>query len=107
MRIKTRASQPALRQAIRGHERRSSVRGEAAVSFGVLSYSPQGGDVPLSPDGGLSFDSGVPVIGKVRTGLQYSGTLPLKDVLRNPRALLQNPAAQKLAKELLGRLLER
>ena len=64
-----------------------------------------GGDVPYALDGGLSFDSGVPVIGKLRAGLQNSGTLPLKDVLRNPQAILQNPAAQKLAKELVGRLL--
>ena len=66
-----------------------------------------GGDVPYSLDGGLSFDSGVPVIGRLRAGLQNSGTLPLKEVLKNPQALLQNPAAQKLARALLGRLFER
>jgi len=66
-----------------------------------------GGDVPYSLDGGLSFESGVPIIGRLRAGLQNSGTLPLKEVLRNPQAILQNPAAQKLAKELLGRLFER
>jgi hypothetical protein len=34
--------------------------------------------------------------------LQYNGTLALRDIVNNPKALLTNPAAQKLAKQLIG-----
>jgi LEA14-like dessication related protein len=67
-----------------------------------------GGNVPYALDGGLSFNSGVPLLGDVHVALpQFSGTLPLRDVLSNPQAILQDPAAQKLAKELLGHMLSR
>jgi LEA14-like dessication related protein len=66
-----------------------------------------GGNVPYALDGGLSLDTGSPLAGKLRVPLQYSGTLPLRDILNNPQALLHNAAAQKLAKELVGGFLNR
>ena len=66
-----------------------------------------GGDVPYSLDGGLSVETGMPMLGKVRVPLQYSGTLKLKEILNNPQAIMQNPAAQKLARQLIGGLFSR
>jgi LEA14-like dessication related protein len=66
-----------------------------------------GGNVPYALAGGLSLNTGVPLLGDVRVPLNYTGTLPLRDVLNNPQALMQNPAAQKLAKELIGSVLTR
>jgi LEA14-like dessication related protein len=66
-----------------------------------------GGNVPYSLDAGLSFNTGSPFLGNVRVPLQYSGTLPLKDILNNPQALMQNQAAQKLAKQLLNGIFSR
>lgn len=66
-----------------------------------------GGNVPYAFDGGLTMNAGTPVFGDVHVPLQYSGTLALKEILNNPRVLLQSPAAQKLAKQLLGGLFSR
>jgi LEA14-like dessication related protein len=66
-----------------------------------------GGNVPYSLDAGLSFNTGNPIFGSLRVPIQYSGTLPLKDILKNPQALMQNPAAQKLAKQLIGSFFSR
>src|SRR4051812_30063603 len=62
-----------------------------------------GGDVPYDLQGGLSFDTGNPLLGSLRVPLRYSGTLPLKRVLSDPEALLRSEAARKLAGEVLGR----
>lgn len=62
-----------------------------------------GGDVPYDLEGGLSFDTGNPLLGSLRVPLRYSGTLPLKRVLSDPEALLRSEAARKLAGEVLGR----
>jgi len=62
-----------------------------------------GGDVPYDLQGGLSFDTGNPLVGSLRVPLRYSGTLPLKRVLSDPEALLRSEAARKLAGEVLGR----
>jgi LEA14-like dessication related protein len=70
-----------------------------AAEKGIVA---SGGNVPYTLDAGLSFDTGTPLIGTLRVPLQYSGTLPLKSIVNNPQALLQNPAAQKLAREILG-----
>lgn len=66
-----------------------------------------GGNVPYSLDGGLSLNSGVPMLGNLRVPLEYQGTLPLGEILNNPRAIMQSPAAQKLAKQLIGGLFGR
>ncbi len=61
-----------------------------------------GGNVPYSLDAGLSFNTANPIFGSLRVPLQYTGTLPLRDILKNPQALMQNPAAKELAKQLIG-----
>ena len=63
-----------------------------------------GGNVPYALDAGLSIDTGAPLLGKLRVPLQYNGTLPLRDIVNNPQAIAQNPAARKLAAELIGGL---
>ena len=66
-----------------------------------------GGDVPYDLQGGLSFQSGNPLLGSVRVPLRYSGTLPLKRVLSDPEALLRSDAARKLAAGVFGRFFGR
>lgn len=61
-----------------------------------------GGDVPYALDGGLSFDSGNPLVGKLRAPLSYSGTLRLRSILSNPQLWLQSDTARKLGQYLLG-----
>jgi LEA14-like dessication related protein len=61
-----------------------------------------GGNVPYDLQGGLSFDTGNPLLGSLRVPLRYSGTLPLKRVLSDPEALLRSEAARRLAGEVLG-----
>ena len=63
-----------------------------------------GGDVPYDLRGGLSFETGNPLFGTLRVPLQYRGTLPLKQVLSDPEALLRSEAARRLARQALGRL---
>lgn len=67
-----------------------------------------GGDVPYTLDGGLSVGGGNALLGQsVRVPLQFTGTLPLKQVLNDPRLLLQSAAARKLAEQALGGFLGR
>ena len=75
-----------------------------AAEQGIMK---SGGNVPYALDGGLSLNTGMPMLGNLRVPLQYSGTLPLKEILSNPQAVMQNPAAQKLARGLIGGLLSR
>ena len=63
-----------------------------------------GGDVPYDLRAGLSFDTGNPLAGTLRVPLRHSGTLPLRRVLSDPRALLRSEAARRLAAEVLGRV---
>ena len=66
-----------------------------------------GGDVPYDLQGGLSFETGNPLLGSLRVPLRYSGTLPLKRVLSDPEALLRSDAARRLAVDVLGRFFGR
>jgi LEA14-like dessication related protein len=61
-----------------------------------------GGNVPFDLAGGLSFETNSPLAPTVRVPLRYSGMLPLKRILSDPEALLQNPAAKRLAATVLG-----
>jgi LEA14-like dessication related protein len=70
-----------------------------AAEQGIVKSS---GNVPYAFNGGLSLNSGSPLAGDLRVPLQYNGMLPLKQILSDPQVLLQNPAAQKLAKDTLG-----
>ena len=83
-----------------------------SVTFDHLLSAEQairgsGGDVPYDLDAALSFDTGNPLFGSLRVPLRHSGTLPLKQVLSDPQALLRNPAARRLATEVLGGLFGR
>lgn len=60
-----------------------------------------GGDIPYSVDGKLGIGGGIPLIGEHSIPLNYSGTLPLREALRNPATLMKNPLARELATELL------
>ena len=66
-----------------------------------------GGNVPYALEGGLSINTGTPLVGELHIPLQYNGTLPIRDVLNNPQAIAQSPAAQKLARELLTSMFNR
>src|SRR6185312_7061855 len=61
-----------------------------------------GGNVPFDLGGGLSFETGSPLAPSIRVPVHYSGTLPLKRILSDPEALLQSPAAKRLAAAVLG-----
>ena len=80
-----------------------------AVTFENLMAAEQalvksGGNVPFSLDAGLSAGSGNALLGQsVRVPLSYSGTLPLRDVLNDPKILMQSPAARALAQKVLGK----
>lgn len=64
------------------------------------------GNVPYTLTGKLSLASDSPLsfLGdKASVPLSYSGTLPLRDYLADPRIILNSPAAQELAKSALSR----
>lgn len=63
-----------------------------------------GGNVPYALDAGLTVGGGSALLGQsLRLPLNYSGTLPLKDVLSDPKVLMQSPAARALAQKVLGK----
>ncbi|HEV7302213.1 MAG TPA: LEA type 2 family protein [Tepidisphaeraceae bacterium] len=82
-----------------------------AVTFENLLAAEQalvktGGNIPFSLDAGLSAGRGTALLGQsVRVPLSYSGTLPLRDVLNDPKILLQSPAARALAQKVIGNAL--
>ena len=59
-----------------------------------------GGNLSYALDGGLSFDAGG-MFGGLRVPMKYSGELPVADLLKNPMALLKNPALLNLAKAMM------
>lgn len=56
-----------------------------------------GWNIPYKLAGGVAVDTGNPLVGQVRVPLEYSGDLPLKQLLDSPMTLLQSPAARQLA----------
>ena len=66
-----------------------------------------GGSVPYDLVGGLTFDTGTPLVGRVRVPLRHSGTIPMRRILSDPEALLRSPAAKRLAAALLGSFFRR
>ncbi len=60
-----------------------------------------GGTVPYALDGGLSFGT-KGLFGDVRVPVSYQGTLDVKQIVNHPQAVMQSPAARKLAQDLLG-----
>ena len=67
-----------------------------------MAIRDSGGNVPYDLQAGLSFDTGTPLVGKVRVPVRHSGTLPLRRILSDPEALLRSPAAKRLAGVVLG-----
>jgi LEA14-like dessication related protein len=68
-----------------------------------------GGDVPFALSGNLDFGNAggwLPGQG-IKVPVSYSGTLPLKQLINNPQALLQSPAAKRLAQQLVTSWLTR
>ena len=63
-----------------------------------------GGDFNYALDAGLSFNTGVPLVGEMRVPMSYSGKLPLKQIVSDPKLLLKSPAARKVAEQILGSL---
>jgi LEA14-like dessication related protein len=63
-----------------------------------------GGNVPYDLAGDLTFDTGTPLIGQLRVPLSYSGTLSLRDILKDPKALFGSEAAKRLAAIVLSHL---
>ena len=92
------------------------VRLPVTVSFDSLlkaekAIRASGGDIPYEFEGALDFSQGglggmLPG-GATRVPLRYSGTLPLKRILSDPEALLNSPAAQRLAGKVLGQIFGR
>jgi LEA14-like dessication related protein len=80
-----------------------------AVTFENLMAAEQalvksGGNVPYTLNAGLSAGRGNALLGQsLRVPLTYSGTLPLRDVLNDPKILMQSPAARALAQKVIGK----
>lgn len=64
-----------------------------------------GGSIKYTLDAGLSFDTGLPILGVQRVPFAYEGTLNVKELLKNNwRTILNSPAAKELAQKALGGL---
>lgn len=61
-----------------------------------------GGDVPFTLSGKLGVGGGIPLLSDQSVPLSYSGTIPLRQALRDPRTILNSPAARQLARRVLG-----
>lgn len=71
-----------------------------AISDGIRR---SGGDVPFDLEAGLEFGGGMPLLSEpVRVPVRYSGTLPVRQLLKDPAVLLRSPAARELAEQLIG-----
>ena len=95
--------------------------GSLAVKFPLrLSYEnlmaaeqtivKRGGNVPYSLTGNLKFSGGAgnvvnDVMGGISVPVMYDGTLDVKSLVQNPQALMNSPAAKKLASQLVSGLL--
>ena len=71
-----------------------------------------GGNLPYSFTGSMKFSAGdtnmlTQALGGVSVPLKYEGTLDVKSLVQNPQALMQNPAAKKLAQQLIGSMFSR
>lgn len=76
-----------------------------AISEGIRK---SGGDVPYELEAGFEFGGGSNLLAQpVRVPVRFSGTLPLRQVLKDPKVLLRSSAARELAQEVLGGLLGR
>ena len=66
-----------------------------------------GGKIPYAFNGSMKFDAGkdsnplMQALGGVSVPLKYEGTLDVKSLVQNPQALMNSPAAKKLAQQLV------
>lgn len=68
----------------------------------------QGGDIPYTFDGTLTFDvHQLRLDQPARLEMHYSGTLPIRQVLRDPSLLLRSPALRRLAQIVLDQVFNR
>src|SRR5262245_45640602 len=70
------------------------------------------GTVPFQIDGSLKFSGGAKnaltdITGGLNVPLKYQGSLDVTQLVRNPQALMNSPAAKKLASQLAGSMLGR
>ena len=82
-----------------------------AVSFDRLLMAERAliesrGNVPYELDGSMEFSVGpLKALGQsVRVPLKFSGTLPLRDAVKDPIALLKTPAGRKFVQAVMGKL---
>jgi LEA14-like dessication related protein len=67
-----------------------------------------GGDIPYELEAGLEFGGGSALLGRpVRVPVRFSGTIPVRQLLKDPKVLLRSSAARELARDVLGGLLGR
>src|SRR5947208_545930 len=71
-----------------------------------------GGKLPYSFSGSMKFNAGdtnllTQALGGISVPLKYEGTLDVKSLVQNPQALMQSPAAKKLAQELVTSMFSR
>ncbi|MDB5299596.1 MAG: conserved secreted protein [Phycisphaerales bacterium] len=84
-----------------------------AVTFESLlaageALRKSGGDVPYNLDGNLEFGDRQKIGDlALNAPLHFTGTLPLRQILKDPQVLLQSPAARKLAEQVWGGLFDR
>ena len=64
-----------------------------------------GGNVPYQLEGELAFATGpLAALGRsVKVPLNFNGTLPLRDYVRDPVALMKSPAGRQLLQAILGK----
>ena len=78
------------------------------VTFDQLLSAAQavrasGGDIPYTLDGSFRFGANGSKLGiPLSVPFEYNGELPLKKLLSDPAVLLKNPAARRLAQEMIG-----
>lgn len=63
------------------------------------------GNVPYELDGTMEFSAGpLKALGQgIRVPLNFSGTLPLRDAVKDPVALLKTPAGRAFAEAVIGK----
>ena len=68
-----------------------------------------GGDVPLGLAANLEFTppGSFASLGNVSVPLRYSGTLKMREILKDPTIILRSPAARRLAEKVFGSWLGR
>jgi LEA14-like dessication related protein len=76
-----------------------------AISDGIRK---SGGDVPYELEAGLEFGGGMPLLSEpVRVPVRFTGTLPMRQLLKDPTVLLRSSTARELAQQVLGGLFGR